>query len=90
VGLYDALVHTYDNILSFFPADIQWAVTLVFMLLLIAFFIFLVRINPLFGLVVVVLLLIFSPVFISFIKETIDFFYHLAHSGGTSPATSPF
>ena len=80
MGLYDALVEAYNHFLTFFPPDIHWVVTLAIIMVMIGFFVALIRQNILFGFLLLLLVPVFWPVIMHFFTDLGNFFVYLLHT----------
>lgn len=77
MDLYAFLVGLYSTFLSLFPAPVQWLVTFVVLIGLIAGFWVLVRHNWLFIILLVLLLPVFIPILQHFFSDLYNFFLYL-------------
>ncbi|HSX41245.1 MAG TPA: hypothetical protein VLF21_01210 [Candidatus Saccharimonadales bacterium] len=88
MNLYDFLVSAYNQFLGFFPAPLQWLVTLFVLIGLIGALIALVRHSWLALIIVIVLLPFIIPVLRHFVMDIYNFFVYLTHSlKATTPSS---
>ena len=81
---YQFLVDTYANFLALFPPQIQWLVTLVLVIGLVAAVIGLISRNPIFALLLLLLLPLFAPVLQQFLLDLYHFFLFMLQSLSSS------
>lgn len=81
---YQFLVDTYANFLALFPPQIQWVVTLVLLLGLVAAAIALVSRSPIFAILLLLLLPLFAPVAQQFFTDLYHFFLYMLQSLSSS------
>jgi hypothetical protein len=87
MDLYTFLVGLYDQFLSLFPQPLQWLITLIVVIGLVAAFVNLIRHNTLFLIVLILLLPVVVPVLRHFFADLYSFFlYLLGILGVSAPA----
>lgn len=77
MGLYEYLVNIYSSFLSLFPAPLQWLITLIIVIGIIAAFVNLIRHNTLFVILLILILPFLIPVFARFFGDIYNFFLYL-------------
>ena len=86
MDLYTFLVTLYDQFLSISPPSLQWLITLVVVIGLVAAFINLIRYNWVFLIVLIILLPIVIPVLRHFFADIYNFFLYLLSLLGVKSA----
>jgi hypothetical protein len=82
---YNFFVNTYNAFLALFPLPVQWLITLIVVIALVAAFINLIRYNWLFLILLVLLLPVIFPVLQRFFADLYNFFLYLLSLLGVSP-----
>ncbi len=84
MGIYDIFVNFYNAFLAIFPPPLQWLVTLLVVVGLVAAFINLIRYNWLFLIVLIVLLPFLFPVLQHLFADLYNVFVYLVGILGIS------
>lgn len=77
MSLYQLLVDSYNQIVSVFPAPLQWLITVIVLIAVVVAFMQLARINLWFLLILVLLLPVLIPLLVSVIEAIWHFFLYL-------------
>lgn len=77
MGFYSFFVNLYNQFLSIFPPQLQWIITLIIVIGLVAGFINLIRHNALFLVVLIIFLPIIIPILRRFFLDLYNFFLYL-------------
>jgi hypothetical protein len=80
MNFYQTFVDIYTSFLSLFPVQLQWVITLLFLIGLVGAFIALIRYNALFLILLILLLPFVAPILQRFFQDLYNFFLYLVHS----------
>lgn len=77
MGFYNYLVGLYNNLLSVFPEQVHWLISLVIVFGFAYLFISLIRSNILFVILLIIMLPFLLPVLVSLLSEIWQFFIYV-------------